>query len=342
MPVFEPFRSRKIGLALGGGSARGWAHLGVLQVLHEHGIQPACIAGTSIGAVVGAFRAAGKDPALHDLVTRMNWRQFLNFFSFTFPRSGLVDGRRIADFIREQIGEIRIEDLPVPYAAVATDLARGTEVVLDRGDLITAVRASIAVPGIFTPVHRGADLLADGGLVNPVPVSVVRAMGADLVIAVDLNHDVVAAKGIARKKWFGATAAPREADPAPGPPAAGGDDAAGRFIDRFSQAFSALLARANAANARRNSAREDAPETAPPELPGIFETMIAAIVIMTKQITDARLAEETPDIIIRPRLGHINFIEFHRALEAIAEGRRAAEAALAAAMKNPAGAEFAP
>jgi len=321
-------RTRKVGLALGGGSARGWAHLGVLQALREHGIHPVCVAGTSIGALVGAFCAANKEDLLLEVVTGLNWRQFFRFFGFTFPRSGLVDGRKIEEFIRDQIGAVAIEDLDLPYAAVATDLARGAEVVMDRGDLISAVRASIAVPGMFTPVRRGAALLADGGLVNPVPVDVVRRMGADTVIAVDLNHDVVTNKGIGRKKWFGAP--PKQTAPAPAAPRE-----TPTFIDRLNRAVETFLARTNG-GIRKNDAQKPDPEL-PSDLPGILETVMAAIVIMTKQITDARLASEKPAIIVRPNLGHINFLEFHRAAEAIAEGRRAAEAALAAwAAETPA------
>ena len=183
---------KKIGLALGSGSARGWAHIGVIKALDEAGIRLDYIAGTSAGAVVGAVYASGRIDSLKDVVLRLDWRKVISFLDVVFPKSGLIDGKKIADFVRTNVGEKNIEDLRLPFCAVSTDLATGNEVLIKNGDIIEAVRASISMPGVFTPVKISNAILVDGGLVNPVPVSVARKMGADLVIAVNLNHGIVA------------------------------------------------------------------------------------------------------------------------------------------------------
>ncbi|NOY82627.1 MAG: patatin [Kiritimatiellaeota bacterium] len=308
MDTTHLLRGRRIGLALGGGAARGCAHLGVIEALEEAGVRPDVVAGTSMGAVVGAFYAADRLEELRRTIRDMDWRQVLRFFGVTFPRSGLVDGKRIADYVRERIGHRRIEELAVPFAAVAVDLADGAEVIMREGDLVSAIRASISVPGIFTPVQRGGRLLGDGGLVDPVPVKAARDLGADVVIAVDLNHDIAETKGVNRKGWFGIERNAGDGE---------GDRDLGRagLRERLNQWWDTLRADKNAgAPARR--------------LPNIFEVIMAAVVIMTKRITDARLMVDAPDVIIRPKLGHINFFEFNRSEEAIREGHRAACQAL--------------
>ena len=148
------FAPGKVGLALGSGSARGWAHIGVIKALTEAGIRVDCIAGASIGALVGAVHASGKIDALEDIVLRLDWKQIASFLDVVFPKSGLIDGNKIADFVRAHVAPGNIEDLPLPFRAVSTDLETGSEVVIQEGDIIEAVRASISVPGIFTPVKK--------------------------------------------------------------------------------------------------------------------------------------------------------------------------------------------
>lgn len=181
--------TRKIGIALGSGGARGGAHIGVLQALAELGIRPHCYAGTSIGALVAAFAAAGRADALLDLADRLaDWRQLSRFFFEVSPApNGLYAGKRLMRELSAMIGVDAIEDLPVPYGAVATDLLTGREAVFSSGSLSRAIRASISIPGVFRPVPDGPRLLVDGGLSNPVPVSVCRALGADFVVAVDIS-----------------------------------------------------------------------------------------------------------------------------------------------------------
>lgn len=180
----------RVGLALGGGAARGWSHLGVLEALKEKGIEPSVIAGTSIGALVGAFYSSGKINVLQNWALSLNRREILRYLDFKVAASaGLFQGKRLMKTLEEVLGSPLIEDLPLPFAAVATDLWSGHEVWIQEGQLLQAIRASIAVPGILTPVLREERWLVDGGLVNPVPVSVCRALGADFVIAVNLNSE---------------------------------------------------------------------------------------------------------------------------------------------------------
>ena len=168
--------AKKVGLALGSGSARGWTHIGVIRALAEAGIRIHCVAGTSIGAVVGAVFASGKLDTFEEIVIGFDWKQIARFFDVVFPKSGLIDGKKVADFVRGHVRGENIEDLPIPFSAVATDLATGREVIIQDGDLIEAIRASISVPGIFTPVRREGSILADGRLVNPVPVTVITGL----------------------------------------------------------------------------------------------------------------------------------------------------------------------
>ncbi len=186
---------RKVGVALGSGSARGWAHIGVLRCLVDSGIGIDFIAGTSIGALVGASFSLGKLDDLERFTRGLDWRQILSFLDVTFPVSGLIEGKKVSEFVRDYIQDVRLEEMPVPFRAVAACLETGREVVLEEGDLIDAIRATVSIPGIFTPARLDARLLIDGGVVNPVPVSVVREMGADYVIAVDLSHDLVGNRG---------------------------------------------------------------------------------------------------------------------------------------------------
>jgi len=183
-------RKPRIGIALGAGSARGWAHIGVLQALLEAGIAPEMVCGTSIGALVGAVYADDRLTDLERWVSSLTWRKVVGYFDLAFS-SGILKGNRLFDFLRGNLLDKRVEELKRPFAAVATDLANGHEVWLREGPVADAVRASIAMPGLFTPWPSDERLLVDGALVNPVPVSLARAMGADFVIAVDLSSNLV-------------------------------------------------------------------------------------------------------------------------------------------------------
>lgn len=287
----------KIGLALGGGAARGCAHIGVLRALEENSIPVGCIAGTSIGAMVGAVYASGGMDHLEELLLKMDLLQLLSYFDVVFPHSGLVDGRKVTELLRGILGDRSFDDLSVPFAAVATDLRDGSEVVLSSGDVIDAVRASIAVPGVFTPFVTDDALLVDGGLVDPVPVNVVRSLGAEFTIAVDLNRYVVGSKqehrtggGLRRKKI-------RKGD---GP----------SLVDSLIDEISSLMSDEDKGKKSKG--------------PGLIDVMVTSINIMESSITENRLKVDSPELLIAPRLGHIRFMEFFRAEEAMEAGYRAA------------------
>ncbi|MCE1162563.1 MAG: patatin-like phospholipase family protein [Thiomonas sp.] len=306
-PAAAGLRRPRLGLALGGGAARGMAHLGVLRALAEAGIEVDIIAGCSIGALVGAVAASGSTDGLEATFKTFDWRKTLSFFDVVFPRAGLIDGAKVTALVREHLPDTRIEALPIRFAAIATDLRSGAEVVLRSGDVIDAVRASIAVPGIFTPVRAEGRVLVDGGLSNPVPVSVVRAMGADRVIAVDLNHGVVDGR---LKRRVRSRKAVSESAPL---------EAGGRWVAEYRHVMGDLRSRLAAQSApikdqfSRWAARGEA-------LPNVFEVLLASVNVMEMHITESRLRIEPPDLLIRPPLADIRFLEFGRAEESIQIG----------------------
>ncbi|HQS99857.1 MAG: patatin [Hydrogenophilales bacterium 16-64-46] len=283
-----PARPR-IGLALGGGSARGWAHIGAIRVLEEAGVRPDLVCGTSIGALVGAAYVAGELDRLETWVRSLKLQTVVSFLDFTLG-GGLIKGDKLIEFFRAHFVDRDIRELERPYGAVATDLARGREIWLREGGVSDAVRASIALPGLFTPVVHDGTWLVDGGLVNPVPVSLARAMGADFVIAIDLNADILG----------------RHLRNAP--------------ASRTRRAKPTL---ADTVMAQLGIERDDGP--APPAM---LDVLASSINIMQVLITRSRLAGEPADAIIAPPLASLGLMEFHRATVAIEAGRRAAEAAL--------------
>jgi NTE family protein len=292
-----PARPR-IGRAVGSGSARGRAHIGVLRALKEARIEVDVVVGTSMGAVIGAVFAAGKLDGLTAKLRNLDWQSIVALLDPVFPRSGLIDGQKIAEFVRAHVPSARIEDLLLPFAAVATDITNGEQVVATTGDLTEAVRASIAVPGIVTPVRSNGRILVDGGLVNPVPVSVARAMGADLVIAGDLNHDIVTGR-LSR-------------------PAAHANDGNGSARGPI---MARLLESLQAINSPVLAQFDTWLHKAPQEpLPGIFDVLLASLYIMQARVTEATLQQDRPEILIQPPLGAVHFMEFDRAEEIIEIG----------------------
>ncbi len=284
-----------IGLALGGGAARGFAHIGVIRVLVENGFKPDVIAGTSIGAVAGATYAAGRLDSFEAWGRALNRRRMFGYFDFNFAGSGLISGSRIAEAMQRELGDIAIGDLPVRFAAIATEVGTGHEIWLTRGRVIDALRASYALPGIFPPIRIGGRWLMDGALVNPVPVSAARALGARLVIGVNLNADL-----------FGRGTTIHEH----GPEASGGAHSA--IADGGDSDASVLRERRCGEISR----------------PGLSAVMVDAFNIVLDRITRARLAGDPPDALISPRLGRVGLMDFHRADDAIALGEEAARKAL--------------
>ena len=180
----------KIGLALGSGSARGWCHIGIIEALSEKGIAPDIVCGCSIGAMVGAAYVADRMSPLKDWVLALKWREIASSISVGLSRGGLIDGDVFKDLMVKLNIDAPIESYATPFASVATDLSTGREIWLRDGPIHEAVRASMAMPGIFSPAHNGDRWLLDGGLVNPVPVSTCRALGAEIIVAANLNTDI--------------------------------------------------------------------------------------------------------------------------------------------------------
>jgi NTE family protein len=284
----------KIGLALGSGLARGWAHIGVLRALAKYGFKPDIIAGTSIGALVGGAYAVDRLDELEDWARSLNRMKVASYLDIKFSQGGLISGRRFYKLMQENFGNVNIEDLPLKYVAAAADMVTGHEVWMRSGDLIDGMRASFALPGVFAPVRLGNKLLVDGALVNPVPVSACQALGANMIIAVNLNGDIV---GKARKSGNAV------------PTVAG-------FDPKLSEngTKSAKLAK------RIFKRDEDAPS--------LFGVMFSSLNIIQDRLARSRLAGEPPDVYIVPRIGHIGLLEFEKVDEIIRAGELAVEAML--------------
>jgi NTE family protein len=291
-----------IGLALGGGAARGFAHIGILRTLIAHGIVPNVVVGTSIGAVIGGAYAAGHLDTLEEWARSLQPRNILGYLDIRLNGSGLIGGDKLASQLEAAIGPTLIEDLPLKFATVATEVRTGHEIWLTHGRMVDAMRASYALPGIFSPVLVGDRWLVDGALVNPVPVSAARALGAEIVIAANLSSDVFTHSTTIYS--HGPSAEAPEAVIAPVPPKRG----LGRLF-----------------SAERTVKREFFGSGG---RPGISSIMVDAFNIMQDRITRARLAGDPPDLLITPRVGQIGWFDFHRADDLIAFGARAAERAI--------------
>lgn len=290
MPAVNTPRPR-IGLALGSGAARGWAHLGVIRALESAGISPDIVCGTSVGALVGAAYAAGQLDRLDGWVRGLTWQGVVGLMDLKLA-GGLIQGARLLSFFRDHFQDTGIEHLPKAFGCVATELATGQEVWLRSGPVIDAVRASIALPGLLTPYRHQGRTLVDGGLVNPVPVSLCRALGAEVVIGVDLNWDL-----IGRRHQVSSEAG------AAGLAGAPADDG---MLDALFAPF-----------------RQPRAPDAPGATPALLDVLATCLNIMQVRITQSRLAGEPADLIIRPRLSGIAAMDFHRGTVAAAEGERA-------------------
>jgi NTE family protein len=289
-----------IGIALSGGAARGFAHIGVLQTLLANGVKPEIVAGTSMGAVIGGCYAAGQLEAAAEWARNLTRRRMLGYLDVSLAGSGLINGSRLARQLERTIGKIKIEGLDVQFAAIATEIATGHEVWLTRGRLLEALRASYALPGVFPPVQIGGRWLLDGALVNPVPVSAARALDARLVIGANANADLFGRGATIHSHGFD------EDEPEPA-------SVAGEVGWRARRRAEKLLRRKLFGQAGR---------------PGLPTVMIEAYNVMQDRITRARLAGDPADIMISPRLGDIGLFDFHRAEEAIRIGAEAAERSL--------------
>lgn len=280
---------RKIGLALGSGSSRGWSHIGIIKTLSEIGIEPDIICGTSIGALVGAAYVSNNLDKLEQWVRSLSKLDTAKFFEINTSLTGFVNTDRFHKFLNRNVAgdEVVIEKLEKQFASISTDLETGREIWLTEGPLVQAVWASISLPGLFPAIRNNNRWLVDGGLVNPVPVSVCRAMGADIVIAVNLNGDIVG-------KHFNVQE--EKAEP-----------------EKSSSEFASLIREYT--DSLFSSFRES------DETPSVFDAIASSVNIAQDRITRSRLAGDPPDIILSPKLSHVGLLEFYRANEAISEGR---------------------
>lgn len=284
-------------MALGSGSARGWSHIGVIRALREAGVEIGVVTGTSMGALVGGAYAAGFIDALEEWVRNLTWPEILGFMDVTLPRAGLIEGDRLTNYLRDRMTDLSIEELPIPFAAVATELNTGREVWLDRGSLMNAIRASVSMPGVLTPYRHEGRWMVDGGLVNPIPVNLCRHLGAELVIAVNLNSDIMGRRFLSRdeSRGNGKSSLPRRL----------AEIINGRIKPRQLSLFRRFV------------------QEQPDRGPSVIQVIAKSVYIMQDRITKQRLAADPPDILISPHLAHIGLLEFNRAEESIEEGYRA-------------------
>lgn len=297
-PIMRGYPVPRIGLALGAGVARGFAHIGAIRALRRHGIKPDVVAGTSIGAVVGGCYLAKRLDELEEWALSLNRRRLFSYLDLTIRSSGIITGQKFTQALEDHLKGIQIQDLPHPFVAVATDMISGHEVWIRRGSLIDAMRASFCLPGVFPPVNLLGHQLIDGALVNPTPVSVCRALGAKVTIAVDLNADLI---GKAKKPGQNYQTVMgfdifNDRDVAP-------EDQ--RMFSKF--------------NLTKRLFKRD--ENAP----SIFGVMFSSFNIILDRITRSRLAGDPPDIHIKPQIGHYGMLEVERAKELIEEGEAAVE-----------------
>lgn len=297
-PMMRGYPLPRIGLALGAGVARGFAHIGVIRALRRHGIKPDVISGTSIGALVGGCYLAKRLDEFEDWALSLTRRKMFGYLDFSIRSPGLIMGHKFTQAMEEHLKDIQIQDLPHPYVAIATDMVTGHEVWLRRGNLVEAMRASFALPGVFPPVKLLGHNLIDGALVNPTPVSACRALGAKVTIAVDLNADLI---GKATKP--------------------GKDYQTVMGFDIFNDRDVApedqkLFSRFDITKRLFKRNKDD---------PSIFGVMFSSFNIIMDRVTRSRLAGDPPDIHIKPLVGNFGLLEVERAKEMIEEGEASVE-----------------
>lgn len=314
-PVSPPLPSSetplpRIGLALGGGAARGWSHIGVLKTLVQNGIEPSVIAGTSIGAVVGGCYAASKLEALEDFARSLTKRRVMGLLDFHLNGAGLISGNRLRRLLVHNLANTHIEALSTRFAAIATEYSTGHEIWLTQGLLVDALCASYALPGVFHPVKTHGRWLMDGALVNPVPVTVARALGAEVVICVNLNGEGRLRGTIIPTSVPSTSATKKDASVESEAATGTTEPRVKNFLSPFKQVASRFM------------------NPIPSGGPRLASVMIDAFNIIQDRISRSRLAGDPPDISITPRLAKIGLFEFHRAEEAILLGQQATERAL--------------
>lgn len=295
----------RIGIALGSGSSRGWAHIGVLRALADLGVKPTIVCGCSVGSIVGAAYAAGNLDKLEQWVLSLSKLELMRFFDVNASLNGFVKREKLQQFFHQHMCDetLAIEQLEYPFATVSTNLVNGREVWFNQGNVMDAVWASIALPGLFQPFAYNGEWLLDGGLVNPVPVSLCRALGADVIIAVNLNGTVSRRYAHHTHQLVNAG---KEADMPAEKPVKNGDS---------------LMDTVTASLREYSTALFPAPKTRESP-PGLLDAIAGSINIMQDKITRSRMAGDPPEILLTPRLENVGLLEFYRAQETIAEGHK--------------------
>jgi len=283
----------KIGLALGSGSARGWSHIGIIKALADQGIEPDIVSGSSIGALVGASYVSGNLEKLEKWVRSLNKLDIARFLDINTSFNGFVNTEKLHHFLNRYVAsdDAVIESITKQFAAVATDLETGREIWLSKGSVLEAVWSSISLPGLFPAIRSDNRWIVDGGLVNPVPISVCRALGADIVIAVNLNGDIVG-KHFHNPKQVSSKTVGKE------------QGIVEKITDFVAEYTTALFIDKNV---------EEQP-------PNLLEAIAGTINITQDRITRSRMAGDPPEILLSPKLSRIGLLEFYRADEAINEG----------------------
>ena len=306
----KPSGKPRIALVLGSGAARGWAHIGVIRELADMGVKPDLVVGASVGAVVAGAYASGNLDAFEEWISGLGRVDIIRLLDAKMTGGGFLQGNSLMGAIEKRIGNPNIEDLEIPFACVAAELGTGREIWLREGSLLDACRASIALPGLFAPSRHNPDrLMVDGGVVNPVPVSLARAMGGDVVIAVNLNGDLIGRHFFIHGLEDEVSDEDSERELAE---MEGKDSLIARWAAKMKAGFGVRLD-----SYISSLRRKESPD------PGLFDVIAASVAIMQDRITRSRMAGEPPDIMITPRLSHIGLMDFDRADESIPEGRKA-------------------
>jgi len=327
-PLGSVQRGDKVVLALGGGAARGMAHIGVCHVLHEEGIEIAGVAGTSIGSAVAGLLATGQLEPYEEQMRRMTRKGVISLLDPVIPRSGLFAGTRISKMMRGILGETRIEDCEIPYIAVAAGLENGEEVWITEGDLVDAMRASSSIPGLFTPVHHQGRWLVDGGVSSPVPFAAAASLGDLPMIAVDVNDQTQGPPA-------GLPLEVPDTAPEPQPGKLERLLAAPDLHPRLREFAEGIRTTGSAASERiANEMRRmrerirPTPTELPPRAPGMIESLTETLIALQHHLASCQRKLTPPEVMIIPRMQGVGLFDFHRAAELIAEGERATREAL--------------
>ena len=304
--LMKHFKKKKVGLVLGSGGAKGLSHIGVIKLLEEMDVKIDFIAGSSIGALIGGAYASGLSiKEIEDIALESDLTSTAKLFSPGFGKSGLVTGSKVQEFLTSILGNKNIEDLPIPFTAVATDIITGEEIHFNKGDLVEAIRASISIPIVFQPVILNNIVLVDGGLVNPVPINVVREMGADYIIAVNLQSSKNKSDSKSDNKSNNKIDLEKPLEIIP-------------VLQRKLEDL--IIDHKWIRNFIKHKEKED--------LPGMKKIFYQSVQIAQERLIELSVELYKPDVLIEPKVGNINIFDFYKAEEVIEKGYESAEIVL--------------